>query len=120
MNVSSIVVQTLPKYLDGVVEALKKSDSCDYHMHDEKGRVIVTIEGKDVSEELKKLQVIEAIPHVVAADMQMAYSEDELNEHMDVLENSDVVPSMLNDEDVKAEDIIYNGDLKKKDLYNMK
>ena len=39
---------------------------------------------------------------------------------MDVLENSDVVPSMLNDEDVKAEDIIYNGDLKKKDLYNMK
>ncbi len=116
MNISSIVVQTVPKYLDEVVEALKNSDACDYHLHDEKGRIIITIEGEGVSEELKKLKVIEAIPHVVAADMQMAYSEDELDAHMERLENSDAVPKMLHDEDLKPEDIIYNGDLKKKDL----
>jgi len=116
MNISSIVVQTVPKYLDEVVEALKNSDACDYHLHDEKGRIIITIEGEGVSEELKKLKVIEAIPHVVAADMQMAYSEDELDAHMEVLENADAVPKMLHDDDLKPEDIIYNGDLKKKDL----
>ncbi len=120
MNISSIVVQTLPQNLDGVIKALKECEVCDYHMHDEKGRVIITIEGKDVGEELEKLRVIEAIPHVISADMQMAYSEDELSEHMEKLENADVVPSFLNDDNVKAEDIVYNGDLKKKDLHTIK
>ena len=116
MNVSSIVVQTMPKYLDEVVQAVKDSEVCDYHLHDEKGRIIITIEGEGVAEELDKLRVIEAIPHVIAADMQMAYSADELNEHMEVIGNANVVPKMLN-EDIEAKDIIYNGDLKKKDLY---
>lgn len=116
MNISSIVVQTLPKYLDEVVQALKDCEACDYHMHDEIGRVIVTIEGKDVNDELKKLRVIEAIPHIASADMQMAYSEDELNNNMDIIENSDVIPAMLNDGEMDPSKIVYNGDLKKKDL----
>ena len=116
MNISSIVVQTRPEFVEKVVEDLKNCGVCDYHMHDEKGRIIVTIEGEGVSEELKKLKVIESIPHIASADMQMAYSEDELNEHMDVLENSDAVPHMLYDDDLKPEDIIYNGELTKKDL----
>ena len=116
MNISSIVVQTLPKFLDEVVEALKNTPECDYHMHDEKGRIIITIEGEGVEQELKKLRVIEAIPHVITADMQMAYSEDELDAHMEVIENGDAVPKMLNEEDIDPRDIVYNGDLKKKDL----
>lgn len=116
MNISSIVVQTKAEFLEEVVEALKNCDVCDYHMHDELGRIIVTIEGSGVEEELKKLRVIENIPHVAAADMQMAYSEEELSAHMDVLENADVVPKVLNDEDVDPKDIVYNGDLKRKDL----
>jgi len=115
MNISSIVVQTLPKYIDEVVQSLKDCEVCDYHMHDEKGRVIITIEGKGVSEELDKLRVIEAIPHVITADMQMAYSEDELDAHMEIIANGDAVPKMLNDDDVKLSNIQYNGDLKKKD-----
>ncbi len=116
MNISSIVVQTLPKFLDEVVESLKNCDVCDYHLHDEKGRIIITIEGKGVEEELKKLKVIENIPHVASADMQMAYSEDELSNHMEVLDNAEIVPKVLNDKDIDPRDIVYNGDLKKKDL----
>lgn len=116
MNISSIVVQTLPKYIDEVVESLKKCGVCDYHMHDEKGRIIITIEGDGVQEELKKLKVIEVIPHVISADMQMAYSEEELSTHIEVLENADAVPRVLNDKNIKPENIVYNGDLKKKDL----
>ncbi|MFW2577745.1 chaperone NapD [Aliarcobacter butzleri] len=115
MNISSIVVQTLPKNLEEVVKALKASGVCDYFIHDELGRIIVTIEGDGVQEELKKLKVIEAIPNVISADMQMAYSQEELDSHLEVLENSDAVPRVLN-EDVKPEDIVYNGDLKQKDL----
>ncbi len=116
MNISSIVVKTVPKYLAEVVEALKNCPVCDYHLHDEQGRIIITIEGESVKEELEKLRVIEAIPHVISADMQMAYSEDELNAHMEVLENADVVPKMLNDDTIDVDKIIYRGDLKKKDL----
>lgn len=116
MNISSIVVQTTPQYLEEVVNNLKACEVCDYHMHDEKGRIIITIEGNGVKEELEKLRVIEAIPHVVAADMQMAYSEDELEEHIEVLNNAEAVPKILNDDNVDPSKIIYNGDLKKKDL----
>ncbi len=116
MNVSSIVVQTVPKYLDKVVQNLQECEVCDYHFHDEKGRIIITIEGNGVSEELEKLRVIEAIPHVIAADMQMAYSEDELDAHMEVINGADAVPKMLNDDTIDVKDIVYNGDLKKKDL----
>ncbi|AXH13582.1 chaperone NapD [Halarcobacter bivalviorum] len=115
MNISSIVVQTRPEYINEVVESLKKCEACEYHLHDEVGRVIVTIEGNGVQEELEKLRVIESIPHVVSADMQMAYSEDELDEHIEVLEDSDIVPKMLN-EDIPVEDIVYRGDLKRKNL----
>ncbi|MDX4037513.1 chaperone NapD [Aliarcobacter skirrowii] len=116
MNISSIVVTTLPKNLESVIENLKKSGICDYHMHDEKGRVIITIEGENVEDELKKLKVIEAIPNVITADMQMSYSEEELSRHMQVLENSDAVPKVLNNKDINVEDIVYRGDLKRKDL----
>ena len=71
MNVSSIVVQTVPQYIEEVVKSLKNCDVCDYHMHDELGRIIITIEGQGVQEELKKLKVIEAIPHVMSADMKV-------------------------------------------------
>lgn len=115
MNISSIVVQTLPKFLDEVVQNLKECEACDYHFHDEKGRVIVTIEGEDVSEELGKLKIIEAIPHVISADMQMAYSEDELDANIKVINESDAVPNLLKSEDVEIERVVYHGDLKRKD-----
>jgi len=115
MNISSIVVQCLPEHLEQVVEDLKNCEVCDYHLHDEKGRVIITIEGEGVGEELTKLRVVEAIPHVMAADMQMAYSEDELDEHMEVINNRDAVPKVLRDSDVDVDRVVYNGDMKKRE-----
>ena len=115
MNISSIVVKTVPKYLEEVVQSLKDCEACDYHMHDEKGRVIITIEGESVSEELAKMKIIEAIPHVITADMQMAYSEDELDAQIEVIKSGDAVPKVLNDEDIAFNDMAYNGDLKTKE-----
>ncbi|MDQ1244278.1 MAG: periplasmic nitrate reductase NapD [Campylobacterota bacterium] len=115
MNISSIVVKTVPKYLEEVVQSLKDCEACDYHMHDELGRIIITIEGDGVAQELEKLRIIEAIPHVITADMQMAYSEDELDAHMEVIANGDAVPKILNDDRVDFTNMTYNGDLKKRD-----
>jgi nitrate reductase NapD len=59
------------------------------------------------------MKKIEQIPHVLCADMMMAYSEDELDARAK-LEQADVVPSVLNDETIALKDIVYKGDLKKK------
>jgi nitrate reductase NapD len=115
MNISSIVVQTVPEHLEEVVASLKACEVCDYHMHDEKGRVIITIEGENVSQELEKLRVVEAIPFVYAADMQMAYSEDELDEQISFINNRDAVPKILNEADVDVDKVMYNGDMKKRE-----
>ncbi|WP_457597126.1 chaperone NapD [Hydrogenimonas sp.] len=118
MNISSIVVQVRQEYVDEVVEALKAADFCDYHFHDAAmGKIIVTVEGEGVSEEIAKVKQIQAIPHVVSAEMMMAYSEEELEQERSKLEmGGPNVPEMLNDDSIRAEDIVYHGDLKKMDL----
>ena len=117
MNVSSIVVQVRQEYVDEVVEALKAADFCDYHFHDKSiGKIIVTVEGEGVSEEIAKVKKIQEVPHVIAADMMMAYSEEELEKERAKLEMGPNVPEMLNDDTLRAEDIVYHGDLKHKNL----
>ena len=118
MNISSIVVQALPKHIDDLVNYFKEEDFVDYHLHDkEKGKIIVTVEGKDVEEEIKKLVKIQQLPHVIAADMMMTYQEDQLDEEIKKLEAEDPVPAVLNETDIDVRDVVYNGDLKKKDFY---
>jgi len=117
MNVSSIVVQALPEYVDELVDFFKKADYVDYHLHDkEKGKIIVTVEGKGVEEEIEKLVKIQRLPHVIAADMMMTYQEDELDAEVKRLESEDPVPDVLNDEDIDVRDIVYHGDLRHKKL----
>ncbi|RLD47785.1 MAG: nitrate reductase [Bacteroidetes bacterium] len=115
MNLSSIVIQTNPENLNKVLQTVKSSPDCEYHIHDEKGRIIVTIEGKNTEEEIGKLKKLQAIPHVITAEMAFAYSEDELEQEREKLEKSkDNIPEWLNDPDTKIRDINYGGDLKGK------
>ena len=117
MNISSIVVQVLPQNYDEVKETLEKSGVCDYHFGDkERGKMIVTIEGSGVEEEIKKLVAIQKTPNILAADMMQTYQE-ELEGAIKELEEADVVPDMLNMESIDVRDIIYNGDIKKKDFH---
>ncbi len=117
MNISSIVVQCKSEHFDRVKEWCEKSELCDYHFGDkDKGKIIVTIEGRDVSEEIAKLKQIQTAPFVITADMMMTYQEDMLDEEIKKLNEQDPVPAFLNDPNTRAEDIVYNGDLKKKIL----
>ncbi|SFZ98998.1 periplasmic diheme c-type cytochrome, NapB [hydrothermal vent metagenome] len=117
MNVSSIVVQAMSENIDALVEEFKKSELCDYHLHDkDKGKIILTIEGENVGVEIEKLVKIQEMPKVMAADMMMTYQEDQLDSEIKHLNEQDLVPSMLNDDTLDVKDIVYNGDLKKKDF----
>ncbi len=117
MNISSIVVQALPKNIDALVEYFQNEDYVDYHLCDKAtGKIILTIEGEGVEEEIKKLVKIQQVPNVITADMMMTYQE-ELDEAIKELNEADMVPDILTRENVNVKDIVYNGDLKKKDFH---
>ncbi len=113
MNISSIIVQTKPEFIDEVLCKIKNSDFCEYHLHKDTGHIIVTIEGSGIEEEMAKLKLLQSIPKVISAEMVYSYAEDELEREREKLINS-TFPDWLNDPNVKAQDIKYNGDLKKR------
>ena len=113
MNVSSVVITTNPDKVEEVVQMLKDSGLCEVYFYDEKGRIVVVIEGEDVNEETFKLREIQHLPNVLTANMVFAYSEEEWQSASEYLEKlSNEVPDMLNDENVKAENIVYKGHIK--------
>jgi nitrate reductase NapD len=115
MNLSSVIVQVKPEHLQKVIMEIKTSEDFEYHIHDETGRIIVTIEGINTEEEIKKLKRLNAVSHVISAEMVFAYSEDELDQDRDNLgKTEDNIPEWLNDPDSKLRDIKYGGDLKGK------
>lgn len=116
MNISGILVQTRPENVLNVVEQIKNNECCEYHLHDEKGRIVVIIEGENTEEEINKLKFLKTFKHVIAADMMYAYSEDELEQIRGELDANNDLPKWLNDPNAKIEDIKYNGDLTKKML----
>ncbi|MEN8115608.1 MAG: chaperone NapD [Bacteroidota bacterium] len=108
MNISSLVITTLPENTDSVIEILQTGKLCEYHAH-KAGKIVVTIEGESVSDEIKIVNQISALNYVISAEMIYSYCEDELNEERITLEVAGKIPDWLNDENAKAEDIKYNG-----------
>ena len=48
--------------------------------------------------------------------MHYSYSEDELDLAREEFEQADEVPEMLNNDSLRAEQIVYHGDLRKKNI----
>jgi nitrate reductase NapD len=68
----------LPEKMEFAIAVLKSSGLCDIHAQDaDKGAIIVTIEGKDVGEEMDKMRAIEKLPHVLGAALVYAANEAE-------------------------------------------
>ncbi len=77
MNISSVVVKTLPEHTAALKASLAASGLCDIHFSDEKGRIVITLEGDDNTDETKKLKQIQGLPHVVSADFSYTYADDD-------------------------------------------
>ncbi len=115
MNISGILVQTKAENVKEVFARLETSGLSDVYTHDEFGRIVVVIEGKNIDEEMKKLEALTQIEGVITADMHYSYSEDELQQARNEFEQSPIVPAVL-EADISAEKIKYNGDLRKQKL----
>ena len=116
MNISSVIIRTTPQSLDSILSQLKACDFCEYHLHNEQGHIIVTLEADTTQEELSYLQRIQGMEGVLSTDLQMSYNEAELDGQIERMEGSDIVPAVLNDDDIDPNDIIYRGNIVKKDI----
>ncbi len=112
MNISGIVITVSPNHFKEVLEKLEHSPLCDVHFNDDIKTIIVTLEGVGVAEETQKLRKIQEMEHVIGAEMSYSYSEDELERlRNDVEMSQGTVPEFLINEDAKAEDANYGGDI---------
>lgn len=114
MNISSVVVKCAPNFLADVLKNLEASGMCEIYSYDDKGRIVAIIEGETTEEESEKLKAIQAIPHVLSAEMVYAYSENEFSAQEGKFEVvSNELIQKLNS-DMPAEEIVYKGHLKDK------
>ena len=96
MNISGVVIKTLTENAGSLLKDLGSSGLCDVHFHDELGKIIITIEGESISEEMEKLKVIQNMPHVISASLAYSYNEGELSDAEHLFENKgDAVPDAL-------------------------
>ena len=113
MTLSSCVIRCRPDELEDVKKRIEEAGVCDIHIVDEKGYIVVTIEGENIEEEVSKFAILEKLPGVLSADMIYSYSEEELDALREDVEIEGKVPEIL-EKDVDAKDIVYHGDLKKR------
>ncbi len=107
MNISGVVVRTKPEHFKGVLKILEDTDFCDVHFHDKKDRVIVTIEGNSVDEEMHKMKQIQCIANVLSAELVYSYSEDELEKAKNLFEKQvDPVPNILKNDTVDTDALL--------------
>ena len=76
MNVSSIVVKTTPENMNTVMAEINSLDFCEVHFHDKQGRIIVTIEGESIHDQIEIMKRVQNMPFVLQADLMYAYCGD--------------------------------------------
>jgi nitrate reductase NapD len=79
MNVSGIVVSTNPDDLPEVIEKINSINLCEVHFYNSEGKIVATIEGESIHEQMECLKQIQSIPLVLNANLTYSYCEDELS-----------------------------------------
>ncbi|TNF55390.1 nitrate reductase [bacterium] len=98
MNISSVVITTYPEYVQEVKDSISSLDFCDVHFNDPHGKIIATIEGENIHDQLAILKRIQGIRFVLSASLSYSYCEDELIKSLDEFEAlKNPVPESLRD-----------------------
>ncbi|MDA3966710.1 MULTISPECIES: chaperone NapD [Helicobacter] len=109
-SVSSVVVMCMASDVDRLCEELNNIESVEWHYKDDNGKIVITMESSSIDEEIKILKQVESLKGVISAQMMYSYSEQELQK---MRENIDIgeIPEILQNDKLKAEDIVYYGDV---------
>ena len=87
MNLSGIVVSTLPKNFHITLEALNKINSIEvYHCDESTGQIVVVQEADTVRDEIEGLKFIKKLPMISYAEMVYHYLAED-NSHIEITED---------------------------------
>ncbi len=75
MNISSVVIRTIPERVETVIENLENFLWCDVHFKDESGKIIVTIEADGANDATEKVKQLQALKNVFSADPVYFYED---------------------------------------------
>ncbi|AQW80692.1 chaperone NapD [Campylobacter pinnipediorum] len=104
MNISSVIIYIdKPNLVDEVLARVKEVKDCEIITY-EGIKIVAVITVDSVNEEVKKFKELESISGVSSVAMAYTYQED-IEFDKDKIDISD----MLKNDDIKAEDIVYNG-----------
>jgi nitrate reductase NapD len=90
MNVSSIIVKTSSKNMQEVMDTINAMEFCEVHFFDAHGKMVVTIEGTTIDEQMERMKKIQNNPSVINANLAYSYCEDEITASFDRIGNVDV------------------------------
>lgn len=88
MNVSSIVVTTKPEHLQDVIADINAIDFCEIHFYNAEGKIVATIEGESIEDQMERMKKIQNIQFVYSANLSFAYSEDELVKGLEQIQDT--------------------------------
>lgn len=117
MNISSLVLNTIPENIEQIIDFVKGIEGCEYHFHKKNGQIIITIEAEDGQTESSIVRHLRKDKRVISLTMVYSYCEDEINEKEAALLKEKAVPKWMNEENIDLKNIpSYGGDLRKKNL----
>ena len=113
-NVSSLVVMCKGGDIQRLWGEIEEIPQTQCHYKDESGKIVVTIESSSVDEEIRTLKKIEGLKGVISTQMIYAYHNFELEVLQENIQRQEVVPEILKNDKLKAEEIGYSGDVQDK------
>ena len=90
MNVSSIVVTASKEHIENVMDTINAMEFCEVHFFDGKGKMVVTIEGETIDDQMERMKKIQNTPSVISANLAYSYCEDEIIASFDQIGNEDI------------------------------
>ena len=78
MNVSSVIVRAAKEKIESVISNINAVDFCEVHFFDSGGKIVATIEGESIHDQMEKMKKIQSMPDVLSINLSYSYCEDEV------------------------------------------
>lgn len=100
MNVSGIVVHTKPELLEDVIGSINAIDQCEVHYYDTQGRIVATIEGITINDQMEIMKRIQCISFVYGASVVYSYCKDEVSRAINRIDEAYPLSGMEDEKDL--------------------
>ena len=69
MNVSSVIVRAAKDNIESVINKINAVDFCEVHFFDSGGKIVATIEGESINDQMERMKMIQSLPDVFSVNL---------------------------------------------------